>query len=86
MIHLTFHKKFKKHIAKLTPKQRRQIEERLLLFISTPFAHDLNNHALGEVSRGYRSINITGDMRAIYEPISKNEVFFVEIGTHSELY
>jgi mRNA-degrading endonuclease YafQ of YafQ-DinJ toxin-antitoxin module len=39
----------------------------------------------GEYS-GYRSINITGDLRVIYEPLGKNTVQFVIIDTHSNLY
>ena len=46
----------------------------------------LNNHALSGEYVGCRSINITGDVRAIYEEIKDNHFEFVAIGTHTELY
>ena len=35
---------------------------------------------------GYRSINITGDLRAVYKFINEEECIFVIIDTHSNLY
>lgn len=35
---------------------------------------------------GFHSINITGDIRALYEEIDGSYVIFEFIGTHSELY
>jgi len=41
---------------------------------------------VGEL-RGYRSINITGDWRAIFMEIDGGKIiYFVAIGTHSQLY
>ena len=61
--------------------------ERLTLFLTTPFDAKLNNHLLKGKFLGYRSINITGDWRAIFCHDKKNNMLeFVLIGTHSELY
>ncbi len=35
---------------------------------------------------GYWSINISGNIRAIYKADDNNEIVFIRIGTHSELY
>src|SRR3990167_2244855 len=63
-----------------------QLKERLILFEQKPFIAILNNHALKGRQEGYRSINITGDMRAIFIVLDKNRVEFVYIGSHSQLY
>ncbi|MBI2639965.1 MAG: type II toxin-antitoxin system mRNA interferase toxin, RelE/StbE family [Candidatus Sungbacteria bacterium] len=67
-------------------KERVRCEERVGLFMQDPFHLLLNNHALGGEYKGYRSINIGGDLRAIYEPVSQNVAFFITLGTHPELY
>ncbi|PIP31366.1 hypothetical protein COX24_04015 [bacterium (Candidatus Gribaldobacteria) CG23_combo_of_CG06-09_8_20_14_all_37_87_8] len=46
----------------------------------------LNNHPLRGNYVDYRSINITGDLRAVFKLINENEAIFVRVGTHSELY
>ncbi len=79
-------KHFKKQIAKLDNKIYSKLEIRLSLFTTDPFNKILRNHALiGEFS-GYRSINITGDWRAIYLVKHRDEAEFVLLGTHSQLY
>ncbi len=81
-----FHNHFKKTYLKSSKKLQKAIDNRLLLFESAPFAESLKNHILQGKYKNYRSINITGDYRALYKEISKNEVIFVKLGTHSELY
>lgn len=80
-----FHKNFKKQVAKLKILSTK-IDQRLLLFIEDPFNPLLNNHPLVGKYKGYRSINITADYRAIYEAIEENIAFFVTIDKHSNLY
>jgi addiction module RelE/StbE family toxin len=58
----------------------------LKLFISNPSAPELNNHALHGEYLGYRSVNITGDWRAVYEVQEDNAIKFLFIDTHSNLY
>lgn len=82
---IRYHKHFKKQYLKLPENMRQKFKLRLVLFVSDPFNPELNNHALSGKYVGRRSINITGDLRAIYE--IKNEcIHFLLIGTHSELY
>ncbi|MFZ1019677.1 MAG: type II toxin-antitoxin system mRNA interferase toxin, RelE/StbE family [Minisyncoccia bacterium] len=77
---------FKKDYKKLTSKLRSKFDERLILFQEHQFSPLLNNHYIHYPYDGCRSINISGDIRALYEIINDSEVFFIHIGSHSELY
>ncbi len=80
------HKNFIKSYRKFSNKLQKAVKEKLILFCSNPFLKDLNNHSLTGKYQGYRSINITGDYRAIYKEKTENYVIFVLLGTHSQLY
>ena len=81
-----FHKTFAKQIGKHSPKVQTAFQKRLALFLNNPFHKFLSNHALTGRWAGYRSINISGDLRAIYELLDEETAFFVAFGTHSQLY
>ncbi len=81
-----FYREFQKDLKKLSKKEQLQFGERIALFLEDPMHPLLHNHALIGKLRGLRSINITGDIRALYEEITPELAFFVAIGTHSELY
>lgn len=83
---IRFHKNFKKQYQKLDKKQQVKIQERIELFIQNPFNPILKNHSLKGKHLDYRSINITGDLRAIYKYISPEECIFVILDKHSNLY
>ncbi len=80
-----FHDSFQKKFTKLLPKIQEQFRERLRLFLCNPHDIILNNHSVKKVFPGSRSINITGDYRAIFYEHG-NVAIFIEIGTHAELY
>lgn len=61
------------------------VDKRIRLFSSNPFHPLLNNHPLGGEYEGCRSINITGDYRALFYPKGQG-IVFTRIGTHNELY
>lgn len=82
---IQLHKTFKKQYAKLTQAQKSKFKERRNLFLQDEFNPILNNHALKGRYQGYRSINVTGDIRVIYINSSEDRVF-VKIGSHSRLY
>ena len=82
---IVFHRDFKKTYKKLPPKIISKLDERLRLFAKDEFNPALNNHALKGEYSGYRSINITGDIRAIFLRDAKNALF-VAIDSHSNLY
>ena len=51
-----------------------------------PFDITLRNHALKGKYLGYRSIDVTGDVRLLYKQQNGDIYIFAFIGTHSQLY
>lgn len=84
------HPKFKKLLLKAPVAVQRAFRNRFVLFVDNQFHPILRNHLLTGNYQGYRSINITGDWRALYKEIlpEGNEVRieFHLFGTHSQLY
>ena len=60
--------------------------EQLGRFVADQADYRLNSHPLVREWAGYRSIDITGDIRAIYKKEAERVVRFVAIGSHSQLY
>lgn len=83
---IIFEKSFYKDFKKLPKKTKVQFQNRLELFKEDKNNPQLNNHKLNSPYNGFYSINISGDIRSIYEQISKNKFLFIKIGTHSQLY
>lgn len=83
---IDFHRRFKKRYKKLPQSIQKAFEKRLLIFIDDPHAEILENHELNPPWGGCRSIRINGDFRAIFQLRKAGSVFFLRIGTHSELY
>jgi len=83
---LNFSRRFEKQRAKLAKSVKRNLNERLRLFVTDSFHPLLNNHLLHDPYSGCRSINVTGDYRAIYYHENLNTVRFITIGTHHELF
>jgi len=79
-------KKYLRQAGRMPSVLYQKLRERTSLFAEQPFHPLLENHPLNGCWRGYRSINITGDWRVIYEPIGTDLVRFVEVGTHHDLY
>ncbi|MBI3627032.1 type II toxin-antitoxin system RelE/ParE family toxin [Candidatus Uhrbacteria bacterium] len=82
---LLLHKHFKKQYKKLTAVQNK-VDERLGLFLADPFDPLLNNHALSGKYVDCRSINISGDYRAIYQLLDDDVAYFITLDKHSNLY
>lgn len=82
---IIYHKNFIKQSKSLPSKIKVKLTERLKLFGQDEFGPMLNNHPLKGKYLGFRSINITGDLRAIYQK-QGDIVTFVEINSHSNLY
>jgi len=85
-MNIQFHKVFEKKYKKLPFKLKLKVKERNKLFSEQPFDPILNNHSLHGKYLGYRSINVTGDIRVIYKLLDKNTALFVDIDTHNKLY
>lgn len=81
--------KFLKQLKKAPVKIRAAFRKRLETFISNPQDKILRNHVLKGTMYGYRSINVTGDWRALYSEQQQNGkeiIVFEMLGTHSQLY
>ena len=83
---INFTKNFEKQLAKARPQVANKFYEQLRIFEVRPHDPMLNNHALKGQYQGFRSINVTGDVRALYFRDQGKVIFFAYIGTHSQLY
>ena len=84
---IRFHGIFEKQIKKLASSNRIKLKEKLGIFIADEFNPILNNHPLKGKYKGYRSINIAGDLRAVYKRDPNNNcAIFIAIGSHNKLY
>lgn len=81
-----YHSKFLKLYEKIPTKVQKKFESCIAVFQSNPFDLRLRNHALKGRWEGFRSIDVTGDWRAVYFPRTKDLVEFYAIGRHSQLY
>jgi len=82
---ISYSKNFVKQAKKLSPELRKKLLEQIELFSENPLHPSLRNHALKGKYKAYRSIDITGDMRALYLQ-KEHEAIFDTVGTHSQLY
>jgi len=82
---LTYHGVFKKNYQKLSKRLQDKFDERILLFQKDKFDPILNNHALNGKYLGCRSINVTGDLRAVFKK-EGDMITFIAIDSHSNLY
>ncbi len=67
-------------------RQQNKFWNRLELWQEDPTNQLLNVHQLKGQMANYYSINITGDIRALYEIIDNEMYLYDLIGTHSQLY
>jgi len=85
-MNIGYHRRFEKSLGKIPHKIQNKFFERKELFIREPFHPLLNNHSVDKIYPGYRSLDITGDWRALFKPLENDAVIFMKIDTHSNLY
>lgn len=85
-MNVRFHKHLKKQYKKLKKSYQKKFDEKLSLFIQSPFSPLLNNHALHGAHKDCRSIDITGDIRAVYYLFDQSIAYFITVGRHRDLY
>jgi len=84
---INFSTKFIKMLNKAPENIKKAFHKKRCFFILDYNNPILNNHKLSGKLKNHRSINISGDWRAIYcTNDSHKSVIFCLIGTHSELY
>jgi addiction module RelE/StbE family toxin len=84
-MNVSYSKNFIRQAKKLSSPQRRKLQERIQTFSRNPLHPTLRNHALKGKYKAYRSIDVTGDVRALYLQ-QEDEAIFDSVGTHSQLY
>jgi len=82
---ISYTKNFIKQSKKLSPTMRARLPQRVTLFSANPLDPQLRDHSLRGRYKQYRSIDITGDYRALYL-LKADEAIFDIVGTHSQLY
>jgi addiction module RelE/StbE family toxin len=83
---IKFSKKFEKQLVKQPQKIRTQFNNRLELWKRDRSNAQLRDHRLSGKYTGYRSINVNGDIRALYYEKGDVIIIFAFIGSHSQLY
>lgn len=86
MTQVDFTKKFWKQYYKLPKKLQTQFDNRFQLFLADQSDPRLRVHSLKAQYAGYWSMDVTGDLRALFRREGDRIVIFAFIGTHSQLY
>lgn len=79
-------KKFEKSFAKLSKSTKAKAIVVFQKFIQDPNDISLRNHELTGRWKNHFSINVTGDIRAVYVFVERDIIQFVAVGSHSTLY
>ena len=79
-------KKFLKQLKKRPKEEQEKFYEAIGIFVADPLHPLLYNHQLHGKYAGYRSIDITGNLRAVFKERSHDIARFSAIGTHHQLY
>ncbi len=84
---INFSKRFEKDLKRAPKQVQIAFRRRLALFFINQNDIVLNNHPLIGIYKGCRSINVTGDWRAIFREFEDGEIIYFDVlGTHSKLY
>jgi addiction module RelE/StbE family toxin len=83
---IRYSRRFIKQLARQPAHIQTTFYKRLKIFELNPYDPVLRNHVLKGRLKGLYSIDITGDVRAIYEVVDDEVYLYQLIGTHSQLY
>lgn len=89
LVRIDYSRQFIKQLKKAPREIQIAFKNRRILFNQDEFHPQLRNHSLSGKLKEYRSINITGDWRAIFSQTSGKSIrviTFHTLGTHSQLY
>jgi len=78
-----------KGVAQIYKKDKRlaeKIQQQILLFESNPRHPSLRLHKLSGTLDNMWSLSITMSIRMVYRLTNKETAYFVDIGTHDEVY
>ena len=83
---IEYSRRFIKQFRKLRPAEQIRFEKRLILWEKNSAHSSLRVHKLQGKYIGFYSLNVGGDLRALYKSIHKQAILFDFIGTHNQLY
>ena len=83
---IQFSKNFEKQLIKQPTQVKNQFYNRIELLKYNPLDPILKNYSLKGRYSIYKSIDITGDIRALYYEKGDTLIIFALIGSHSQLY
>jgi len=84
---IEYSKRFIKDLKNSSQGIKTSFKDRLNIFVVNRCHPILNNHSLSGKLKNCRSINVSGDWRAIFKEIKEEDVcYFIAIGSHSKLY
>lgn len=83
---IKFSKLFRKQFQKIRASEQKKFWKQLELLKADPYAAGLHHHVLRGKYAGLHSINVGGDLRALYIEKDDELILFELIGTHSQLY
>ena len=89
MMSIKYSPAFIEKLKKVDVRIRKSFKERIQTFEKNPNNTQLHNHKLKDPYRGFSSIDITADYRALFTEINeggKSYFYFTLLGTHKELY
>lgn len=86
MLKALYHKDFKKDFKKLPLNVKRHFGERFLLVLENTADPILRDHPLVGILRGKRAFSVGGDVRVIYQFLSKSTILLLRIGSHNQVY
>ncbi|MDO8521088.1 MAG: hypothetical protein Q7S52_03155 [bacterium] len=81
-----FPKKFLKRLKKRSAEEQEKFYEAIALFVENAHHPLLRNHRLRGRYAAYRSIDVTGNLRAVYKEFPGNIARFSAFDTHHQLY
>ena len=79
------HRSFDKQYEKIPVKIKLAFREKMIIFSKNELDPLLNNHSLHGEYADKRSIDVTGNYRALFRK-NVDMITFTDIGTHSQLY
>jgi addiction module RelE/StbE family toxin len=82
--HRAFVKNFRTRVGN-NPKQVKQFERRLGLFVEGVRGVPLNDHTLIGSMKGLRAFSVSSDLRVVYRETDKFYEF-LDIGSHNQVY
>lgn len=86
MKHIIVHKRFVKQVRKLPTDTQQAFQKRRDIFLADDTNPILRIHPLQGKFQGYKSFNVTPDIRVLYREVDTDTVIFTHIGSHTELY